>query len=1073
MRFKTQQSGLSLFTVLIGVILLVSSGLSSAWAATPQIAAGITHTLGLRSDGTLWAWGGNGDGQLGNATNMNQCTPVQIGTGQLWQSVTAGDQNSFALRSDGTLWAWGLNGAGQLGDGTNTNRNAPVQIGTATNWKEISAGYYHAMTLKTDGTLWVWGWDFYGQLGNGAASVSWIPVQIEVGSTWLAISAGSNHSLAIKSDGTLWAWGQNSYGQVGNNSTAQVNAPVQIAAGSWRTVAAGDTHSLAIKSDGSLWAWGRNVDGRLGDNSTVQRNAPVPVGSDTDWNVISAGLTHSAALKNDGSLYVWGSNGNRKLGDCASLQYKLVPTPVGGSGWSNVLAGGYQTLLQKNDNSWWGMGRTDLGQLGSCGGDSCTMQLITLEPDDDADGVGNSVDNCPAIANPDQANFDGDNMGDACDEDSDNDGLPNANEIPLGLNSLNSADASFDLDADGYANLREYLSGSALNNPHNRLSFSDLGPESKLLPAGTVLHDSFGSAVAAYGDYLAVADGYNSTETLYVFQNQSGNWVSQQLLDATDGLAYDGISEGLAMEGTTIVGGARWNDEAGNNAGAVVVFGSNGSNWSEQAKIKPADIAAEDRFGWSVAISGDRLVASSNYDDDKGENSGSVYIFHRSGTIWVQEAKLTASDGAAYDYFGQAVAIEGNQIFVGASFDSDLGSASGSVYVFRNDGSGWQQVQKIHASDGAASDFFGHSLSVSGNRLAVGAFADDDRGSNAGAVYLFTYNGTIWEQATKLTASDGVADDSFGNMLDLRNDTLLVGVSRNDNVKGTNAGGAYLFNYAEGSWLEHKLVASDGKAESNYGQYVALADGYAMIGAMNDDNNAINSGAVYIHPLNYVLFEDTDTDADSIPDASDNCPAIANPDQANFDGDSQGNACDLDDDNDGILDTTEIANGTDPLNPDTTPPVVTFISTLTGLTAQSSTILTYNANEATIFSITRNGAVITVASGSALTLLEGLNTLIATATDAAGNTSSATVTVTRDTTAPITTASVLGGSYTTAKNVTLSSNESATLYYTLNGATQHHPQIFCPRSRREQRRRQDPELHPHPEHHPSSPRQQF
>lgn len=713
--------------------------------------------------------------------------------------------------------------------------------------------------------------------------------------------------------------------------------------------------------------------------------------------------------------------------------------------------------------------------------------------DDDADSLANSHDNCPAVANADQSDFDGDRLGDACDPDddndgvldindpfpriafdsidtdadgvgnntdldNDNDGLTDIDEVSLGLDPLNSADGSFDLDADGYTNLREYLSGSALNNSNHRLTWSGNGDESKLIPSGVLINDSFGSAVAGYGDVLAVADGYNSTETLYIFRNQSGSWARQQMLDASNGLAYDGISEGLAMEGSTIVGGARWNDEAGNNAGAVVVFNNNGSTWSEQAKITPADIAAEDRFGWSVAISGDRLVASSNYDDDKGENSGSAYVFQRSGASWVQEAKLTASDGAAYDYFGQAVAIEGNQIFVGASFDGDLGSASGSVYVFRNDGNGWQQVQKIHANDGAAFDLFGNSLSVSGNRLAVGAFADDDRGSASGAVYLFTYNGSSWEQSTKLTASDGVADDSFGNKLDLRNDALLVGVSSDDNEKGTNAGGAYLFNYADGSWVEHKLVASDGKAESNYGQYVALADGYAIIGAHNDDNKDINSGAVYVYPLNYALF--VDTDADSLPDASDNCPAVANIDQANFDGDSLGDVCDPDDDNDGIIDTsdafprlasesvdtdsdgignsidtdddgdgipdlTEIANGTEPLNPDTIVPALSLSMLADGARTNDDALnVSGTATDNTVLAslLINNKQVPVQLDGSfstVLGLLAGNNIVTAIAIDAAGNRTISTRTIVLDQNVPQVTIATPADNSITSRSLTV------------------------------------------------------
>jgi hypothetical protein len=187
----------------------------SAWW---KVAAGSNHTVGIRPDGTLWAWGDNGIGQLGDGTTTSRSAPVQVGSG--FASVAAGPYHTVAVKTDGTLWAWGYNGNGQLGDGTTTQRVAPVQVGSG--FASVAAGYYHTVAVKTDGTLWAWGYNGNGQLGDGTTTQRVVPVQ--VGSGFDSLAAGGAHSMAVKTDGTLWAWGDNSYGQLG--AWAVVPAPV-------------------------------------------------------------------------------------------------------------------------------------------------------------------------------------------------------------------------------------------------------------------------------------------------------------------------------------------------------------------------------------------------------------------------------------------------------------------------------------------------------------------------------------------------------------------------------------------------------------------------------------------------------------------------------------------------------------------------------------------------------------------------------------------------------------------------------------------------------------------------------
>jgi len=226
-------------------------------AAVPKIAAGYDHAVAIQSDGSLWTWGANSLGQIGDGTTSNRLSPYRIDVGAEWSDIAAGKFYTLAVRSDGTLWAWGANNYGQLGDGTIVNRFAPVQIGTDADWAAVSAGTVHSLALKTNGTLWAWGRNVSGQIGDGTKTDRYAPVPIGTAAEWIAIAAGTSHSLAIRSDGTLWAWGANDLGQLGDGTTIQHSVPVHVGTETdWASIDGGDKYTLAIKTDGSLWAWG-------------------------------------------------------------------------------------------------------------------------------------------------------------------------------------------------------------------------------------------------------------------------------------------------------------------------------------------------------------------------------------------------------------------------------------------------------------------------------------------------------------------------------------------------------------------------------------------------------------------------------------------------------------------------------------------------------------------------------------------------------------------------------------------------------------------------------------------------
>ncbi|GAB3877641.1 hypothetical protein GCM10028824_38080 [Hymenobacter segetis] len=289
-----------------------------AGAATWQRSSvGLRHGAAIRTDGSLWAWGQNGFGQTGQNTAFNNppvSTPVPVSAGSTWQSLSAGQEFTLAIRADGTLWAWGLNTSGQLGDGTLTTRLAPVQVGTDANWLQVSAGVGFALGLRTDGTLWAWGTNGNGQLGDGTTTQRLAPVPIGA-AVWQQVAAGSAHAVAIRADGTLWAWGYNGNGQLGDGTTTQRLAPVPIGAATWQQVAAGSNQTFGLRPDGSLWSSGSNTSGQLGDGTTTQRTTFARVGAAT-WQSVATGATavHTIAVQADGSLWAWGLNNYGQTG---------------------------------------------------------------------------------------------------------------------------------------------------------------------------------------------------------------------------------------------------------------------------------------------------------------------------------------------------------------------------------------------------------------------------------------------------------------------------------------------------------------------------------------------------------------------------------------------------------------------------------------------------------------------------------------------------------------------------------------------------------------------------------------
>jgi len=328
-----------------------------------RVATGYDHYLEIKN-GKLYACGSNQNGELGVATQESFITEsIQVGTDENWATISAGKGFSLGIKADGTLWAWGKNNKGQLGNGTDIASQTPTQVGND-KWLSVSAGHSFVLAIKADGTLWAWGENNKGQLGNGTDNTIANPNPIQVGTdnNWWRISAGYRHSLALKADGTLWVWGSNSIGQLGNGTTsyAAQNVPIQIGSERWRVVAAGRFFSTAIKTDGTLWAWGDNYYGQIANGTTDTQPSPTQIGTDNKWKSVYAGQNHIVALKNDGTVYSWAN----EMGVGGFGQPGVVTQKAELSGIVQIYAGDSFSFALKSNGELYSWGKNNLGQLG-------------------------------------------------------------------------------------------------------------------------------------------------------------------------------------------------------------------------------------------------------------------------------------------------------------------------------------------------------------------------------------------------------------------------------------------------------------------------------------------------------------------------------------------------------------------------------------------------------------------------------------------------------------------------------------------------------------------------------------
>jgi hypothetical protein len=324
---------------------------------------------------------------------------------------------------------------------------------------------------------------------------------------------------------------------------------------------------------------------------------------------------------------------------------------------------------------------------------------------------------------------------------------------------------------------------------------------------------------------LAISSCTTSDVYTYILPQAEGTLVASDSIPGD----YQGWSVSVSGD-TAVVGAYRKSSSTGLQSGAAYIYTRSGDFWSQQAKLTPGDAAASDYFGGSVAIDGNTAVIGTWR---KNNYIGAAYVFVRSGSVWNQQAKLTASDGASGDDFGWAVSVSGDTVAVGAYNKNNM---TGAVYVFVRDGSTWNQQAKLTADDGAANDAFGYSLSVADDTAVVGAWR---KNNFSGTAYVFTRSGASWIQQAKLVARDGEANDLFGFSVSVHGETAVMGAYGKNN----NTGAVYVFGRSGSAWTQQaKIITGDGAGTDAFGWSVSLNNDLVAVGAVGKN---LNTGTVY------------------------------------------------------------------------------------------------------------------------------------------------------------------------------------------------------------------------------------
>lgn len=375
----------------------------------------------------------------------------------------------------------------------------------------------------------------------------------------------------------------------------------------------------------------------------------------------------------------------------------------------------------------------------------------------------------------------------------------------------------------------------------------------RMIPIDPDGASAFGVSVDISGETAVIgATGGNVGDDVsgaaYVFtQNEPPFWNQHTKLVAGDRASGDQLGFAVAISDGQVIAGAPNHSAGGTSSGAAYIFQQKeDGGWVEKIKLSDGETASEDQFGISVAISGNLAISGAQQDDDVAPNAGAAYIFERSGSLWLQRAKLVADDAKAGDLFGNAVAISGETAIVGAPGVDDAGPEAGAVYVFIRSDTEWIQQAKFIGADIGMFDKFGTAMAIHENTAIIGAYGKDETDIDTGAAYIFVRNGGSWTQQAKLTHLNPVQGDRFGFAVSVHGDNALIGVHRSD-ATGPDSGTAYIFTRNGGTWQqEFQLIPNDSGLGDEFGYAVDITQGIAIIGAPKEDRNEADMGAAYI-----------------------------------------------------------------------------------------------------------------------------------------------------------------------------------------------------------------------------------
>lgn len=566
-----------------------------------------------------------------------------------------------------------------------------------------------------------------------------------------------------------------------------------------------------------------------------------------------------------------------------------------------------------------------------------------MDSDTDDDGVMDGGDRC-ADTSPRNANDTVDSTGCSLSQlDSDSDDLDDYSETYTYGTNPNLADS----DVDGLNDGEEIsLSTDPLDSDSDGdgvLDGDDSYPRDSanwevavFTPSAGASDDYFGGAVSISGD-VAVVGAYQADDlgtnsgTAYVYRRSGSTWALETELLADDGNENDRFGASVAGDGDVVVVGATQtqNSNAYDDSynGSVYVFRYESGTWNQEAKLTPSDNLDSIYFGDRVVLQDDLLVVGAYTAGGTYSNQGKVYVYRYDGTSWHEEAILTASDFGSNNYFGSSLALDGDNLVVGADGHTHDSIRSGSVYVFTYDGTSWTEETELNPFDAATDDEFGDSVAISGNTLVVGANREEN--TNPGAVYVYNWDGDSWEYTTQLVSANGGEYDAFGNSVSLSENWLAAGAYVDEEF-GALSGTVTLFSWNGVTWHEEVEFSStdvyEGSTHDEFGYSVSLSGNDLLVGALQADGTATNSGRAYLYDLSTVSAtsaEDLDTDGDGLNDSQEGNTYGTNPLQDDTDGDGVSDfdevavystdPNDTDSDDDGLSDADEVSNGTDPL----------------------------------------------------------------------------------------------------------------------------------------------------------------